>query len=148
MKNSRDLGDLRPPVASRAAAFVTACRARGIEVLITSTLRDHESQAALYAIGRTVKGANPTPAKPMGRTVTNARPGQSFHNWGCAFDFVPIVHGKAAWNDTALFQRCGEIAESVGLEWAGRWQNFKELAHCQYSGGKTLSELQAGAVFS
>jgi peptidoglycan L-alanyl-D-glutamate endopeptidase CwlK len=144
MINSRDLGALRPPVAARAAAFVTACRAAGIEVLITSTLRDGASQAALYAIGRTVKGADASARRPMGRTVTNARPGRSYHNWGCAFDFVPVVHGKAAWNDAALFQRCGAIAESVGLEWAGRWTAFPELAHCQYTGGLSLADLAAG----
>lgn len=136
MKNSRDLADLRPPVAARAAAFVTACRAQGIDVLITSTLRDNEAQAVLYAQGRTTPGLR----------VTNAKPGQSFHNWGVAFDFVPIVAGKAMWNDAALFRRCGYIAESVGLEWAGRWKSFPEMAHCQYTGGLTLADLQKGKV--
>jgi len=43
-----------------------------------------------------------------------------------------------------LFTKCGEIAESVGLEWAGRWTKFKEMAHCQYTGGLTLADFQAG----
>lgn len=136
MKNSRDIADLLPVVQEKARAFLAACAAEGIDVLITSTLRDAESQNALYAQGRT---------KP-GRIVTNAKAGQSWHNHACAFDFVPIKHGKAQWNDTATFTRCGEIAESVGLEWAGRWKKFREAAHVQYTGGLTLAQLQAGAV--
>lgn len=134
MKNSRDIKDLLPVVSAKAAAFVAGCRLAGIDVLITSTLRDSEAQSALYAQGRTTPG----------KIVTNARAGQSWHNHACAFDFVPIVHGKAMWNDLLTFQRCGRIAESVGLEWAGRWKSFKELAHCQYTGGLTLAQLQAG----
>ena len=146
MKNSRSLGDLLPKVAALAGTFVAACGKAGIDVLITSTLRDNEQQAALYAIGRTVVGANAGPGKRMGDIVTKARPGQSYHNYGCAFDFVPIVGGKLVWNDAALFARCGAIAESVGLEWAGRWQTMRELAHCQYTGGLTLADLAAGKV--
>ena len=138
MKNSRDLADLLPIVAARAANFISACKAQGIDVLITSTLRDAESQNALYAQGRT---------RP-GKVVTNARAGQSWHNYGCAFDFVPIVNGKAQWDDTRTFERCGAIAEGQGLEWAGRWRSFKELAHCQYTGGLTLADLQAGKQVS
>lgn len=99
MIHSRDIKDLLPAVAAKAIAFVAACRAAGVEVLITSTYRDNESQNALYAQGRTTMGPNPRPGKPLGLTVTGAKGGQSFHNWKCAFDFVPIVHGKAIWED-------------------------------------------------
>ena len=136
MINSRSLSDLLPAVQAMCQAFLDACKAQGIDVLVTSTYRDNESQAAIYAQGRTTPG----------RIVTNAKPGQSFHNYRCAFDFVPIVNGKAQWDDTGLFTRCGVIAESVGLTWAGRWTSFKELAHCQHTGGLTLADLQAGKV--
>lgn len=134
MINSRDLKDLLPVVAAKCDAFIAECKRQGIDVIITSTLRDNESQDALYAQGRTKPGV----------IVTNAKGGQSIHNYACAFDFVPIVNGKAQWNDINLFNKCGAIAESVGLEWAGRWKTFKELAHCQYTGGLTLKDLQAG----
>ena len=134
MKNSRDLADLIPCVKTRAENFIRSCKAAGIDVLITSTLRDKESQDALYAQGRTT----------VGKIVTNAKGGQSFHNYGCAFDFVPIVNGKAMWDDSRTFEKCGVIAEPLGLEWAGRWTKFKETAHCQYTGGLTLIDLQNG----
>ncbi len=136
MINSRKIADLHPKVATLCQEFIDTCALESVDVLITSTYRDHESQEALYAQGRTKPGAR----------VTNARGGQSWHNWRCAFDFVPIVNGKAQWQDTATFVRCGEVAELVGLEWAGRWKTFKELAHCQYTGGLTLADLKAGKV--
>lgn len=132
--NSRSLSDLHPRVRALCEAFIAKCDEAGIDVLITSTYRDLESQAALYAQGRTAPG----------NRVTNAKPGQSFHNYRVAFDFVPLVNGKAQWSDVALFQKCGALAESVGLEWAGRWKAFNELAHCQFTGGLTLADFQAG----
>ena len=134
MINSRKIEDLHPKVAAMCQEFIKKCDEQGIDILITSTYRDIESQNELYAQGRT---------KP-GKIVTKAKGGQSFHNWRVAFDFVPLLNGKPAWNDTALFTRCGEIGESVGLEWAGRWARFKELAHFQYTNGLKLSDFQNG----
>lgn len=138
MKNSRSLDDLLPPVRSRARAFIDACTREGIVLLVTSTYRDFESQAALYAQGRTAPG----------RRVTNARPGQSFHNWRVAFDVVPLRNGNPVWDTTGadgrLWERIGEIGESCGLEWAGRWKTFREFAHFQYTGGLTLADFQRG----
>ena len=85
MKNSRNIDDLHPIVAKMCRDFVAKCDEEGIDVLITSTYRDLESQAAIYAQGRTTPG----------KKVTNAKPGQSWHNWRVAFDFVPVVNGKA-----------------------------------------------------
>ena len=137
MINSRKLEDLHPKVKTLCENFIASCAKQGIDVLITSTYRDGESQNELYAQGRT----------KAGRIVTNARAGQSYHNWRVAFDFVPIVNGKAIWNDVTLFTKCGEIAESVGLEWAGRWKRFKEMPHCQYTGGLSLLDFQQGKTF-
>ncbi len=134
MINSRKIEDLNPRVATLCMAFIAECDKAGIDVIITSTYRDNESQNALYAQGRTLAG----------KKVTNAKAGQSYHNYRIAFDFCPIVNGKADWNNVANFTKCGEIAESLGLEWAGRWESFKELAHCQFTGGLTLADLQKG----
>jgi peptidoglycan L-alanyl-D-glutamate endopeptidase CwlK len=135
MINSRSLDDLNPKVKTLCEQFIASCDAVGIDVIITSTYRDLESQAALYAQGRTTKG----------NIVTNAKAGQSFHNYRVAFDFVPVVGGKCIWNDIGLFTKCGRIGESLGLEWAGSWAGkFKEYAHCQFSGGLTLADFQNG----
>jgi len=138
---SRRIEDLLPPVQVRARALVKAAQDAGIDLLITSTYRSNEEQAALYAQGRT---------KP-GLIVTNARPGDSYHNWRCAFDVVPLKNGKPVWNTTGLdgdlWRKIGEMGEAVGLEWAGRWTGkLREMAHFQYTGGLTLAELQSGKV--
>lgn len=134
MINSRSLDELDPIVKEKAEAFLEKCKESGIKVIITSTYRDHEYQNDLYAQGR---------SKP-GRRVTSAKGGQSFHNWRVAFDFVPVINGSASWNNEALFIQCGEIAESLGLEWGGRWKKFQDSPHCQYTGGLTLADFQNG----
>lgn len=141
MINSRNLSDLLPVCKEKAEKFLSLAKAAGIDLLVTSTYRDHESQAALFAQGRT---------KP-GLIVTNARPGQSWHNWRCAFDVVPIRNGKPVWGTTGpdgdLWRKVGELGESAGLEWAGRWKGkLREFAHFQYTGGLTLADLQSGKV--
>lgn len=121
-----------------AELFLAKCDEVGIDVLVTSTFRDHESQAELYAQGRT---------KP-GKIVTNAKPGESFHNWKVAFDVVPMRFGKCVWGtkgeDGKLWERIGKLGESVGLEWGGSWAKFKDFPHFQFLDGMKLSDFQAG----
>ena len=62
-----DIDDLLPVVAAKCRAFIGACKAHGIDVLITSTYRDRESQDALYAQGRTAPGPR---NDSVGRTFT------------------------------------------------------------------------------
>lgn len=138
MINSRSLDDLIPPAKQRVLLFIEAAKSKGIDLLVTSTYRDSESQAALFAQGRTAPG----------KIVTNANAGQSFHNWRCAVDVVPLVNGKAIWDDNALWLQIGKIGESCGLEWAGRWTTFKEMPHFQYTGGLTIAKLNQGATIA
>jgi len=37
-----------------------------------------------------------------------------------------------------------DAGKECGLEWAGDWKSFKEEAHFQYTGGKTIAQLQSG----
>lgn len=140
MINSRSLDDLNPIVKIKVVALVAACRAEGIDLLVTSTYRDFESQDALYAQGRTTPG----------NIVTNAKAGMSWHNWRCAVDVVPLRNGKPVWGtsgeDGALWRKVGAIGATCGLEWAGNWKSFKEFAHFQYTGGLTLTDLQQGKL--
>ena len=139
MIDSRDIKDLHPIVASLAKTLIERAKNElGINLLITSTLRDNECQAKLYAKGRTTPGPK----------VTNAKPGQSFHNYGVAFDVVPVIDGKAIWSTSGkaleIWQSIGKLGKEIGLEWAGDWKTFKEFPHFQYVGGLTLKDFQAG----
>ena len=131
MINSRALSDLNPTVMKLCMEFIARCKEIGIDILITSTYRDFESQTALYNQGRLTKG----------NIVTNAKAGYSFHNYKVAFDFAPLKNGKVDWNDISTFKKCGAIAKDVGLDWAGDWVGFKEYAHCQQK-GVTIEQLR------
>ena len=135
MKNSRSLEDLHAAVRRRVEAFLAAAKGEGIDLLVTSTYRDFEAQQALYDQGRTQPG----------KIVTNAKPGQSYHNFRCAVDVVPMRAGKLVWDDKdPVWQRVGALGEAAGLEWAGRWTKFREYPHFQYTAGATLKQLAEG----
>jgi len=137
MINSRDLNELLPEVKTRVEKFIQSCKDKGIDILVTSTYRDMESQAALYAQGRTTEG----------KIVTNAGPGDSYHNWRCAVDVVPLINGKPDWDGShPVWEQIGLIGSECGLEWAGKWIHFKELAHFQYTNGLTIAQLKSGAT--
>jgi len=100
-----------------------------IEILVTSTLQTFEEQAELFAIGRT---------KP-GKKVTNATAGESWHNFGLAFDVVPLVNGKAVW-DSPFWNRIGALGKQVGLVWGGTFQSFKDKPHFEFHPNLTLAD--------
>ena len=141
MIDSRRLEDLQPIVSNKIKEFIALCANEGIDLLITSTYRDNESQDALYSQGRTTKGF----------IVTNARGGESFHNWRVAADVVPLRNGKPVWGtsgpDGDLWNKIGLIGESCGLEWAGRWKGkLRELAHFQYTEGNPIEFFKNGGT--
>ena len=132
---SRDINSLNPMVAAKCLLFIQKCKDNKIDVIITSAYRSPAEQEKLYAVGRTLPG----------RKVTNVRGGYSLHQYRCAFDFVPIINGKAIWDNIELINKCGLLGESCGLEWSGRWKKFPERLHFQDTGGLTLAQLQAQA---
>lgn len=136
MISSRKLDDLLPEISAKATRLIVLAKAENIDVLITSTYRDIESQNALYAQGRTTPG----------NIVTNAKGGYSWHNYRVAFDIVPLVNGKPVWSTSgpnlAVWLRLGAIGKTVGLEWAGEWVTFREYPHFQFTNGKSLEELR------
>lgn len=140
MISSRLISDLHPTVQAMCEKHLAACKAAGIDIIITCTYRDKAAQDALYAQGRTTPGAK----------VTNAAGGQSMHNYRGAYDIVPLQNGKPVWTTTgedgALWEKVGELGEAQGLEWAGRWKTFREFPHFQYTAGHPLSYFQGGGT--
>lgn len=136
MINSKLLSDLHPRVQKIAEKFIQHCKLHGIDVIITSTFRDYESQDALYAKGRTTEGPK----------VTKAKGGESFHNFRVAFDCVPVEHGKAIWDNEGLWKEIGEIGVSLGLEWGGNFKSFKDKPHFQFTNGLALKDFQQGKM--
>lgn len=130
---SRSLNDLHPDLKPICEAFLEQAEAAGIEVLITCTYRSGPDQDKLYAQGRTQPGPR----------VTNARAGQSAHNFvlngkaaSKAFDVVPVVAGKLMWSAAhPHWQTLGKIGMDLGLNWYGApGSKFIEYPHFQLRG--------------
>ena len=129
MINSRSLSDLRPDVKANARLWQAECRAQGLDVEISNTLRDNEYQAYLYAQGRTRPGSIVT----NGKTTT-------FHGAGLAIDFYSKSKG---WSDHSFFVRCAAIAKQYGFSWAGDWKSFVEYCHIQWDNRKKSNHKNA-----
>jgi peptidoglycan L-alanyl-D-glutamate endopeptidase CwlK len=131
--SSRKITDLHPSMRTKAQSFVDLCKKNGIDILIYCTLRNNAAQAELYARGRSVPGG----------IVTNARPGESMHNYGMAFDCVPLVYGKPDWT-SPRWPDIGRIGEECGMAWAGRWTGkLRETAHFETK-DISIADLKAG----
>ncbi len=169
MIDSRDIGVLREDVAEKAEALLDACAAAGLKMLVTSTWRDIEAQAVLYRQSRT-RGEIETKCQRLrtngfdflaeaieavgprnGPHVTNAGPGESWHNYRVAMDAYPCIAGKPVWSYNAapeMWDKYGVLAEQHGFEWAGRWRSFREYPHVQIAGagsplkGRTPNEVK------
>ena len=136
---STSLTSLNSYVASLARKFLALCAANGLDVTILVAFRSWDDQDALYAQGR----SHPGPV------VTNAMGGDSYHNWGLAFDCAPLVNGTVDWTATEKFYQMGRLGERVGLEWGGHWTTYQisliDLPHFQYTFGLSTQQLLNGA---
>ncbi len=138
---------LHPSVREEVTKIIEECNLAltgRAKVRITQGLRTFQEQEDLYAFGRT---------KP-GKKVTNAKGGQSIHNYGFAVDICLIIDGKVASWDTAKdwdndqisdWQECVKIFAKYNWNWGGDWKTFKDLPHFDkkgYSDWKVLSKLK------
>lgn len=125
------IATLLPEVQPYARAHLAACLAAGLSAKIISGNRTYAEQDALFAKGRSVPGAK----------VTNARGGQSNHNFGLAYD-LGLWSGADYLEDSPLYDRAGAIGKGIGLEWGGDWHSIQDKPHFQLPTGKTLSEMR------
>ncbi len=82
------INELQPRTRDKVRAWFNACLDKGLVPYVYEARRTSARQTELYAIGRTVKKGS---AK-----VTNAKAGQSMHQYSLAIDFVPLKASKAA----------------------------------------------------
>ena len=106
----------------------------GHPVRITEGYRSMERQQELYNQGRTTPG----------NIVTNAKAGESFHNYGVAVDFVFRKEGYNASEE--LWQTLGAIGKSQGFEWGGDWAKFVDKPHFSMTLGYSLEDFKLGKV--
>lgn len=141
--SSNDLG-LHPTLKNASEKIVSEAKSKlNLEITIGEGFRSKEYQDYLYSQGRTCGGS----------IVTNASggDGSSYHMYGLAFDFIFVdgaydttkdrnKNGKDDWKEV------GELGESYGLEWGGKWKDFVDLPHFQYTYGLSTSDLKGGKL--
>ncbi|WP_400247768.1 M15 family metallopeptidase [Niallia sp. JL1B1071] len=134
---------MNPIVNEKKAILVQKAGEIGIRVVITEDFRSVEEQDRLYEQGRTTEGS----------IVTNAKGGESYHNYGLAIDFALLdINGVVIWdmnydgngNGKSDWMEVVEIAKELGFQWGGDWANFKDYPHFQMDFGLTMNDLQKG----
>lgn len=125
------IADLHPSIRTEVTKIIEECDEAltgKAKIRITDGFRTPEEQDLLYAKGRT---------KPE-KKVTNAKGGQSIHNYGFAVDICLIIDEKEASWDTkkdwdndkvADWYECVKIFAKHGYEWGGNWKTFKDMPH-------------------
>jgi peptidoglycan L-alanyl-D-glutamate endopeptidase CwlK len=113
----RAIETLAPAFQKRVRGWATEMVNSKIPPLIYCGRRTMEEQTALYAIGRSAPG----------KIVTKARAGESYHNYGLAFDWVSLkISSKnpdlyvADWNDETAFrlgEHVGQSFELAAISW-------------------------------
>ena len=70
--------------------------------------------------------------------VTNAKGGQSIHNYGLAFDIVLLydkdgneTYETASWEQNKYWMQVVNYFKSKGWQWGGDWSKFKDAPHFQ-----------------
>lgn len=82
--------------------------------------------------------------------VTNAKGGQSIHNYGLAFDYVIMLDKDnngtfetIEWDLKSPYHKVVvDYFKSKGYEWGGDWKNFKDYPHFQKAFGHTWQSLK------
>lgn len=129
--SSRSLNDLRPEFAVKAKAWLQRCKSANLDILVYCTFRSMGEQDELYTHGRTVPGA----------IVTNAKAGQSAHNYGLALDFVPLLNGRPQWAaGNGLYLLAVQLAADAGMESLAH-SSFPEWPHLQMPGWRELAKV-------
>lgn len=135
--------ELHPVVERNKNTLLEQTTDINIDVIITNETRSMDEQNELYAQGRSASGD----------IVTNARGGESYHNYGLAIDYaLRLGNGEITWNTqydgnnngTSDWLEVAELAKDLGFEWGGDWRRFPDYPHLQMDFGLSISQLQDG----
>lgn len=139
---SDKVADLEPVTMAMCREFLADCEARMFPPLrVTHTLRSMAEQLHLYAKGRkqTDNGWVVVDKKAI---VTRAKPGDSPHNYGAAFDICFL--GKVPYpDDEQLWEAVGITGEMCGLVWGGRFKSIVDKPHFERKDWRDLRDKSA-----
>lgn len=110
-------GQLHPELVRRAERLIEKASSQGFNLYVFEGYRSMERQAQLLA---------------GGKGVTNAKPGNSFHNYGLAVDIVfKDAQGRPSWSESHDWQTLGRLGKEEGLVWGGDWKKPVDRSHFQ-----------------
>lgn len=117
---------LLPALKIKAYQLIQLLFLQGIDVEVSQGLRTWPEQEALYAKGRTAPG-------PI---VTRAKPEQSWHTFGCAFDVdIETTAGILDWTGTSpAWQATIAAGNALGLTEGADFRTFPDKPHFQLTG--------------
>jgi peptidoglycan L-alanyl-D-glutamate endopeptidase CwlK len=109
MPRDNDRSHLHPVLREKLVALDSALMAKGVPLTLYEGARSPFRQAELYAQGR---GAG-TP----GHTFTKAKAWTSYHQFGCAVDYVFRINGAWTWSEPShgMWADYTKLADAVGL---------------------------------
>ena len=122
-RSENNIITLLPKAQALARQFLTLLTATGKDIRIISGTRTYSEQNAIYRQGRY---GNKQPK------VTNARGGQSNHNFGLAWDIGIFEDGKYITTNSKYIALSSLVLPQLpNLEWGGNWQSFRDYPHYQ-----------------
>lgn len=121
------------PSAIEAWTAAQAAMPPNVQIIVVQGLRTFFQSDMLYAQGRTTSGP----------VVTDAPAGESFHNYGVAFDFAMVTNGKDDYVVGPNWMKVVEIMKKHGMEWGGDWKSIQDNPHFQNRYGFTWEQLLA-----
>ena len=146
VRSEKNIMTMFPQTQTAARQLLAAAKNFKYAVKIISGTRTYAEQNALFAIGRTVQTSKPK--------VTNARGGQSNHNFCIAWDIGLFDKATGAYfTKTKPYQEFAAFVKPhlTGVEWGGDWTSFRDPPHYQMATGKTLKNVrslfEAGKAF-
>ena len=129
--------DLEPVARSLCRQFLASVEELMLPpIRVTHTRREFDEQLHLYAKGRKLESGIWVVVDKRA-IVTKAKPGESAHNFGAAFD-ICVVGPDPYPNDAALWEAYGTAGERLGLAWGGRWKGIVDRPHFERPDWKTL----------
>lgn len=133
---SNKTNDLLPEAKAMAELFIARAKKAGLDLRVSETFRNFNQQDAYFAQGRTAPGG----------IITNAMSGEGLHGYGLALDVYPVVNGSALTTITKdnkkYWDKMGEIGESVGFEWGGRWKEFRDMPHFELNKNISIQDMR------
>ena len=123
------IAELDPRVRQPATNFINDTQDwTGVKLRANEGYRSVSDQDKYYAQGRTAPG----------NIVTNAKGGESYHNYGKAMDVVIMTNGQPDWSKQ-ITPAIAAYGKQQGFEWGGDWKGqLRDYPHFQMSLGQSI----------